>query len=122
MEFNVGCGGSGSGPGSAVVATGRRRAACPRPVIDGHRAGDRQLESTQQYRFGLVAKGCKKLHSMSIKLKELLKSNMPYKTREASGKSFEKEHSILHKGQVAHTFNPETALMKNAKEEYGGRN
>ena len=29
QEFNVGCRGSGSGPGPAVVATGRRRAACP---------------------------------------------------------------------------------------------
>ena len=73
-------------------------------MIDGHRAGDRQLESTQQYRFGLVAEDCEKLHSMSIELKELLKSNMPYKTRKASRKNFEKEHSILHKGQVAHSF------------------
>ena len=35
LEFNVGRGGSGSGPGSAEVSTGRRRAACPRPAISG---------------------------------------------------------------------------------------
>ena len=39
LEFNVDRGGSGSpagpGPAAAVVATGRRQAACPRPTIRG---------------------------------------------------------------------------------------
>lgn len=54
----------------------------------------------QQRRFGLVADDCEKLQEMSIELLELLKSNMPEKTGEASGWNFEKAHSILHKVRV----------------------
>ena len=36
------------------------------------------------------------LQRMSIELLELLKSNMPDKTGEASGWNFEKAHRILH--------------------------
>ena len=54
----------------------------------------------QQRRFGLVAEDCEKLQSMSVKLLELLKSNMPDKTGEKSGWNFERAHSILHKVQL----------------------
>ena len=56
----------------------------------------------QQRRFGLDAGDCEKLQQMSIELLELLKSNMPEKTGEASGWNFEKAHSILHKVCVKH--------------------
>lgn len=56
----------------------------------------------QQRRFGLDAEDCEKLQQMSIELLELLKSNMPEKTGEASGWNFEKAHSILHKVCVKH--------------------
>jgi hypothetical protein len=37
---------------------------------------------------------------MSVELLDLLKSNMPEKTGEASGWNIEKAHSILHKVKV----------------------
>ena len=58
----------------------------------------------QQRLFGLVAENCEELHSMSIELLELLKSNMQDKTGKASGWNFEKAHSILHKVEVARSF------------------
>ena len=51
----------------------------------------------QQRRFGMTCKDLVKLHEMSVELLELLKSNMPDKTGEASGWKIEKAHSILHK-------------------------
>ena len=51
----------------------------------------------QQRRFGLVATDLVKLQQFSVELLELLKSNLPDKTGEASGWNFEKAHSILHK-------------------------
>ena len=54
----------------------------------------------QQRRFGLTDKGCVRLHEMSVELLDLLKSNMPDKTGEASGWKLEKAHSILHKVKV----------------------
>jgi hypothetical protein len=54
----------------------------------------------QQRRFGLTDEGCVRLHEMSVELLDLLKSNMPEKTGEASGWKIEKAHSILHKVKV----------------------
>lgn len=50
-----------------------------------------------QRRFGLVASELEKLQASSVELLELLKSNLPEKTGEATGWNFEKAHSILHK-------------------------
>ena len=51
----------------------------------------------QQRRFGMIDEDCERLHAMSVELLELLKTNMPEKTGQASGWKIEKAHSILHK-------------------------
>jgi hypothetical protein len=52
-----------------------------------------------QRRFGLVAEDVAKLHSMSVELLELLKTNLPEKSGQSTGWKFEKAHSILHKAR-----------------------
>jgi hypothetical protein len=52
-----------------------------------------------QRRFGLVADDVAKLHSMSVDLLELLKTNLPDKSGQSTGWKFEKAHSILHKAR-----------------------
>ena len=52
-----------------------------------------------QRRFGLVASDLATLHTRSVELLELLKSNLPERIGGAEGWNFEKAHSILHKAR-----------------------
>ena len=51
----------------------------------------------QQRCFGLTEEGLDKLHALFLKLLDLLKDNMPYRTGGPEGWNFKKAHSILHK-------------------------
>jgi len=59
----------------------------------------------QQRRFGMIDEDCERLHAMSVELLELLKTNMPEKTGQASGWKIEKAHSILHKVYIICIYN-----------------
>jgi hypothetical protein len=51
----------------------------------------------QSRTFEMTADKLRKLQDQSVSLLELLKTNLPEKSGEASAWKFEKEHSILHK-------------------------
>ena len=64
-------------------------------AIDGGHYADRW--DMQQRCFGLTEEGLDKLHALFLKLLDLLKDNMPYRTGGPEGWNFKKAHSILHK-------------------------
>jgi hypothetical protein len=51
----------------------------------------------QQRCFGLTEEGLDKLHALFLKLLDLLKDNMPYRTGGPEGWNIKKAHSILYK-------------------------
>ena len=51
----------------------------------------------QSKRFGLTAPGLEKLRDLAVELLELVKTNVPKKSREQNAWKFEKAHSLLNK-------------------------